>query len=66
MAPNINGNSGTSETSHVSEGSDATTAGIVQEFEIENGTVTSIETMQDFLPATLGLEAVSKEDMGVV
>lgn len=42
------------------------TIGIVQELEIKDGAVTSIEAVQQLLPATLALEAVSKEDVRVM
>jgi len=39
---------------------------IIQEFKIKDGTVTSIETVQQFFPATLVLETMSKEDVSVM
>lgn len=39
---------------------------IIQEFKIKDGTVTSIETVQQLFPATLVLETMSKEDVGVM
>lgn len=42
------------------------TISIVQELEIQDCTVSCIKTVQQLLPATLVLETVSKEDVGMM
>lgn len=39
---------------------------VIQEFKVKNSALASVKAVQQFLPSTLVLEAVGKEDVGVV